>query len=258
MKKKLILFDVDGTLYDNANKEIPTSTIEALRALKQQGHELAVATGRAYYMLYSIDAIHDLIDHYILINGQHIIANGKTIYEDVVPFPLLQQLVKSMDQRKITYGFQSSETEALNHLNPEVIHSFEQLNLNLPKEDPLFHLYHDVFQMWCFCNPEQALELQAENPDFTFVKWMHVGYDVVKTGNSKGKGLHQLKDHLGYDIEDVVAFGDGDNDIEMCQEAGLSIAMGNGTNRLKEVADEVTEPVNQHGIANALKRHHLI
>ncbi|MDD4212189.1 MAG: Cof-type HAD-IIB family hydrolase [Bacilli bacterium] len=258
MKRKLILFDVDGTLYDNKQRSVPASTILALKALKEEGHEIAVATGRAYYMLYSIDALKPYIDHYILINGQHIMAHGETIYEDTIDDYVLAKLIHSMENRGLIYGFQSSEEEAVNHLNPEVIESFHDLNLNVPPLNPSFHLSHQVYQVWCFCNATDALAIGEENPDFEFVRWIQEGYDVIKKGQSKGKALHILRDYLHYDIENVIAFGDGDNDIEMCKEAGHSVAMGNGTQRLKEAADEVTSSIDHDGIAEALRRHHLI
>ena len=113
MEKKLILFDVDGTLYDNSARSIPASTISALKQLKIKGHELVVATGRSYFMLYSIEEIKSLFDHFILINGQHIIANKQVIYEDAVEKAKLAALISSMADMNITYGFQSAYSEAI-------------------------------------------------------------------------------------------------------------------------------------------------
>ncbi|MFA6889504.1 MAG: HAD hydrolase family protein, partial [Bacilli bacterium] len=140
MKRKLILFDVDGTLYDNAHQCVPASTIAALKSLKENHHEIVIATGRSYFMLYSINSIKELIDHYILINGQHIMAYGKNIYEDTIDARVLAKLIHSMTIRGLTYGFQSSEAEAINHLNPDVLASFDELKLNHPPLNPNFHL----------------------------------------------------------------------------------------------------------------------
>jgi hypothetical protein len=58
---------------------------------------------------------------------------------------------------------------------------------------------------------------------------------------------------LGYDILDTISIGDGDNDIEMIQTSGIGIAMGNATERLKEVSDYITDNVDEDGVYKALQ-----
>ncbi len=258
MTKKLILFDVDGTLYDNANKCVPASTIAAIKKLKELGHELVVATGRAYFMLYSIEEIIHLFDHFILINGQHIMSLNKTIYEDVVDKDTLNKLIKNLKNKNITYGFQSSHNEAVSEVNSSVTASFKKLNLNIPPEDEEFYHREKVFQMWCFCDEDQIKVLEKEHPEFDFVKWMTVGYDIIKKGQSKGKGIKILQEHLGYKTEDIIAFGDGDNDVQMLKEVGLGIAMGNATEKLKQTSDYITTNIDNDGIKNALLHFNII
>jgi Cof subfamily protein (haloacid dehalogenase superfamily) len=258
MNKKLILFDVDGTVYDNNHKHIPASTITALKALKSKGHELVIATGRAYFMLYSIEEIKPLIDHYILINGQHILSGEDTIYEDTVDKVSMNNLIKSMEDIGVTYGFESAYHEAVSEINDEVKSSFVKLNLNLPPENKNFHKQQKVYQMWCFCDEGKVEILRKQNSDFDFVRWVTVGYDIIKKGQSKGKGINVLANYLGFKNEDIIAFGDGDNDIEMVQGVGLGIAMGNGTERIKKVADYITDDIDKDGIYNALKHFKLL
>jgi len=254
VQNKLFLFDVDGTLYDGKQKKIHSSTCEALHALKNAGHELVVATGRAYFMLYSIAPVIHLIDHFILINGQHILANHQTIYEDKIEHQLLEPLLESFRKRNIPYGFQSAYCESVSHINDTVLASFVELDLNLPPEDAHFHEKEAVYQMWCFCDEEQKKEIMIENPAFDFIKWMGVGYDVIKKGQSKGKALRTLLQYLKRDPQDVISFGDGDNDIEMLMESGLGIAMGNASPACKEKANYITSTIEEDGIEKALKK----
>ena len=79
--------------------------------------------------------------------------------------------------------------------------------------------------------------------------------EVLHGDVSKGAGLVQLCASLGVPATEVVAFGDGDNDIEFLQEAGLGLAMANARQVLKDVADGVTERSNdQDGVAHELER----
>lgn len=258
LKKKLILLDIDGTIVDNDKKIIHPSTIKALELLKQNNHELVIASGRAYFMLYSIQEIMHLINHYILINGQHIISRNSTIYEDTINFFSLEKLIRNLNEKNITYGFESAYKEAISEINSRVTQAFTDLNLNLPPVNGEFYKEQKVHQMWCFCDEKDIEELKKDNPEFDFVRWTTVGCDIIKKGQSKGKGLKFLIEELGMDIEDVIAIGDGDNDIEMVKMAGLGIAMGNATEKLKAVSDYVTDHISNDGFYKAFKYFGLI
>jgi len=258
LNKKLILLDIDGTIFDNTNRCIPPSTISAIKKAKENGHEIVIATGRAYFMLYSITEIMPLVDHFILINGQHIIANKEVIYEDTIKEKVMEGIISVLKKMNITYGFQSAYAEAISDINDKVKETFVEMNLNLPPKNTDFYTKEKVYQMWCFCSPEEAVVLRGKFPTFEFIKWMSEGYDIIKKGQSKGKGLIKLINHLGFDLADTISIGDGDNDIELSKTAGIGIAMGNATNALKAVSDYVTDDIDKDGLYNALKHFEII
>ena len=82
--------------------------------------------------------------------------------------------------------------------------------------------------------------------------------EMVPKGYSKATGIIYLCDKLGINIEDTFAFGDSANDIEMLKCVGCGIAMGNGTDDAKNVADYVTDSLHDDGIYNACKHFGLI
>jgi Cof subfamily protein (haloacid dehalogenase superfamily) len=84
-------------------------------------------------------------------------------------------------------------------------------------------------------------------PGVTFV-------NILAPGISKGKALETLASHLGVPLAEVVAVGDGQNDISLLATAGLAIAMGNAHDELKKIADHVTLDVAQDGLAAAIKK----
>lgn len=258
MKKKLILLDIDGTIFENINEYIPKSTIKAIKQAKANGHEIVIATGRAYFMMYSITEIMPLINHFILINGQHIIANNEVIYEDTIKVSKMEELTKALKDLNITYGFQSAYSEAISDIDNKIIDTFKELALALPPRNPSFYNEEKVYQMWCFCSPEEADILRKQFPEFDFIKWMSSGYDIIKKGQSKGKGVITLAKHLDIDLADTISIGDGDNDIEMNQIAGIGIAMGNATQRLKDASDYVTDRIEEDGLYNALRHFGII
>ena len=93
--KKIIFFDIDRALYDPDTRKIPSSTIKALKKLHEDENiEIAIATGRAIYMLHIIDEIKEYINIFITINGQIIIKDGKTIYRNPIAHEKVLSVVK--------------------------------------------------------------------------------------------------------------------------------------------------------------------
>ena len=78
--------------------------------------------------------------------------------------------------------------------------------------------------------------------------------NVLAPEVSKGKALEALASYLGIALNEVIAIGDGANDVSLLSKAGLAIAMDNGTAELKAVADYVTLDVDHSGVAAAIER----
>ena len=257
MIMKLFLFDIDGTLFDNKNRKVHASTINALRKLKQT-HKIGIATGRAEFMLYSINEIIDIIDYYILINGQIVKSKNQTVFLQSISANLIEPLIKDFEKMDLPYGFEGEMDEAISRIDDNVIKSFEVLALKLPPVNKKYYLEREVFQMWVFCKPNEAHKLAHKHPYFQFIRWFDYGYDVLPVTAAKSFGVKKLIEHLGISLSDVIAFGDGDNDYEMIAEAGIGIAMGNASEKVKAVADYITDAVSEDGIFNALKYYKFI
>ncbi len=257
MNKKLIFFDIDGTLYDGVNKQVPESTIKALKQLKNNGHILSIATGRSYNMINSLTEVKEIISNYLLINGQYILCNNTPIYSCPVERQTLCKLLDSFVALGVKYGMQSADGEALCPDGEDIREAFKEFGIDVPTEEE-YHLKNIVYQVWCFGTPEEVVILESQNPEFNFVPWGKFGYDVVLKGNSKGKSIKVMAEYYNIDIKDTIAFGDGKNDIEMISTAGLGIAMGNAISEVKEVSDYVTDEVGNDGIYKALKHFKLI
>ncbi|HNZ50019.1 MAG TPA: Cof-type HAD-IIB family hydrolase [Bacilli bacterium] len=249
--KKLILLDIDGTLFDNQRQMVSPKSIAAIKQLHNH-HIVAIATGRAPFMIDSIKAIKPLIDYYIFINGQYICAHKKTIFQEPLDRNVLKELIKRLQSLNLAYGFESSHQEAVSRIDELVLYSFQNLGLPVPPVDPQFYLHHDVFQAWAFSNSGAIDMLKAEFSELRFIQWMDVGYDILPGHASKGLGMKRLAEYLQMDLKDVIAIGDGDNDFEMVRDAGIGIAMGNAAEKVKRVAKIVTSDVGDDGVYQAL------
>jgi hypothetical protein len=90
--------------------------------------------------------------------------------------------------------------------------------------------------------------------DFYIVRSQDFLIEVMEKSSNKGTALTKLADHLGIAMEEVMALGDGENDYEMIQVAGLGVVMSNGTDNLKSIANEITLSNEEDGVAHAIER----
>lgn len=95
-------------------------------------------------------------------------------------------------------------------------------------------------------------------PGCESTRWSPLFTDVVPKGSNKSIGIDKLLESYGITIQETMAFGDGGNDVEMLKHAGTGVAMGNAADEVKQIADYVTDGVDDDGIYNALKHFGVI
>ena len=88
-----------------------------------------------------------------------------------------------------------------------------------------------------------------------YTQWYDYGYDVIPKNSGKQEGIKAILKYYGLKSEEVMAFGDGHNDIEMLSTVGCGIAMGNANDEVKKHADEITESVHNDGVAIGIKKY---
>lgn len=252
-EKSVIFFDIDGTLL-NHDKELPASTKEAIFKLKEEGHIVAIATGRAPFMFE--DLREELgIQTYVSYNGQYVVLEGKVLYTNPLNIDSLEKLTK----------------EALSHEHPVVFMDHEDMKANVPEHayiseslqtlkigyfpthDPNYYIGRELYQTLLFCPEGEEKQYEEAFPDFDFIRWHPVSVDVLPSGGSKAKGIEKIMKKLELSEERVYAFGDGLNDLEMLSTVKNSVAMGNAVDEAKAAAAYVTQSVEEDGIANGLK-----
>jgi Cof subfamily protein (haloacid dehalogenase superfamily) len=254
MSRKIVFFDIDRTLYDPDTRRIPASTIDALKRLHADPDvEIAIATGRAYYMLHIIEELKPYINIYILINGQIIMKDGATIYKNPIETEKVKQVVDVFEAHGMQYGFLGEHDETLNIVDDKGKEAFELVDMHLPRVDPDFYKSHDVFQMWAFCEREDHHQFQALFDELELVRWLGGGFDLLSKGMSKKEGIQRILELEGIPLERAYAFGDGDNDIEMLDYIPNSVAMGNASPLARQHARYVTDDIKNDGLLKGLK-----
>lgn len=263
-KNQLILFfDIDGTIIDsfNGNSIISDLLREAFRQLKENGHLCFIATGRP--LAYLNDEILSIdFDGFVLCNGAIVIKDQQVIKESLFPKDVVSSLVHIMDKNNNVYF--------LNYLK-EVYFSkngIEQNELfgNEVIENGIIYHEYDL-------NNIKVAKIEINNLEektTTYLKKMQaLGYEVVwypgldyaeitMPHATKGEAIKQVLKLLDISRDNSIAFGDGDNDIEMLKVVGHGVAMGNGSKSVKEVADMITDTCLNEGIVKELQRLKLV
>lgn len=101
---------------------------------------------------------------------------------------------------------------------------------------------------------EQAWQELKRFDSLELVGSLKYNIEINAAGVNKGKGLLELGEILGISREEIMAFGDGDNDIAMLREVGFGVAMQNADEEVKAVADYVTGSNDEDGVAKAIAR----
>ncbi|WP_053219818.1 Cof-type HAD-IIB family hydrolase [Virgibacillus senegalensis] len=251
MADKIVFLDIDGTIVDH-EKKIPLETKLAVKKLKAKGIHVAIATGRAPFMIEGIRRDLD-IDSYVCFNGQYVVLDGKTVYENPLTMEQLTALTKKAKQsgHAMVYlnheGMRASVKE-----DPFIADSLSTLKFAYPEVDPEYFYKKEIYQALLFCENNEETAYDTDDDSFTLIRWHEYSCDVLPGGGSKAVGVNKLIEASGLNIEDAYAFGDGLNDIEMIKHVGTGVAMGNAVPELKAVADHVIGEVDDAGLAKGM------
>jgi len=259
-KVKAVFFDIDGTLLGLKSKEIPASTIEAIQRLKQQDIRVIVSTGRSYAHAKFLQTYG--FESFITFNGSYCVAeDNEVIFKHVIDPEDIQALhchLQTMDDFPV--GVMTTDDSYISHITEDVTSVFELLKLQVPQAIPFADVLHmEMLQLNLFVDEQKEQFIIKE----VFRKcessrWCATFVDVNAKGISKRIGMEHFLDRYDISMSETMAFGDGGNDIQMLQAAGIGVAMENASNTVKQAANYVTTTTEEDGIWHALKKYELI
>lgn len=257
MKPKIVFFDIDGTLL-NHDKQLPETTIKAVYQLQDKGIITAIATGRAPFMHHTIR--NQLrIQSAISYNGQYVVYEGKEIFKNPIPLSALNDLHELGQTHLNPMTFMGSEGMGATHEeHPFIQRSFSSLKQPFPIYAPDYYKENEIYQALLFFEKGLRPTYLDSHHLFDTIVWHEHAADVLPKGGSKAEGIKSVLNVLEIDPSEVVAFGDGLNDIDMLKYVGQGIAMGNAVQEAKEAARDVTADVSEDGIFLGLKKLGLI
>ncbi|MGO4889306.1 Cof-type HAD-IIB family hydrolase [Anaerobacillus sp. MEB173] len=253
MDKHIIFFDLDGTLL-NENKIVPRTAKNAIQSLQEQGHEVAIATGRAPFMF--DDVCKELnIDTYVSYNGQYVVLKGEVIYTNPLnkdALDLLTNLAVSNNHPVVYMDHEDMKANVPEH--EYITESIRTLKIKqFPTHDPAYCENRDLYQALLFCKDGEEKPYSEVFQQFDFIRWHPLSVDILPSGGSKAEGIDKIIEVLNIPKGNQVAFGDSLNDLEMLKAIEKSVAMGDGHELAKKAAKYETKSAGEDGILYGLK-----
>lgn len=254
---KAVFFDVDGTLVSHTNNQVPDSTRKALDKLKNKGIKRVVATGRHITELERLPLKDIDFDGYITLNGQLCLDHKKVVvYENPIKSEEKKIFVDLFYQKNIPIMLVEKDRMYINFINRAVEEAQNAISTPLPSEEE--YTGDDIYQVIVYVGKEEETAVRKQLKNCKITRWNPHAVDIVSKGTSKMAGIEQYIVNSNITKREIMAFGDGENDIEMLQYAGIGIAMGNAEDVVKRNADYITTHIDDNGVENALRYFKII
>jgi len=252
-KIKIIFFDIDDTLRNSKNGFIPSTIPTIFKQLREKEILTGIATGRGIFgVVPEIKALKP--DFFVTLNGAYIEdKKGNVVYSNKIAKDKVEDYITWTKEVGIDYGLVGSHAAKLSRRTEMINQAIDPIYPDL-EVDPDFYQKEDIYQMWTFEDQGDDLTLpESLASTLRMVRWHEHSSDVVPISGSKAAGVAKVVDQLGLKPENVMVFGDGLNDLELFDFAGISVAMGVSHEKIKEKADYITKTLEEDGIFDALE-----
>lgn len=250
---KMIVTDLDGTLLNKTRKP-SEQTKQYLINLKKEGYIIVIATGRIYTSI--LDATDGALfaDYLISDTGACIYKRtGEPIFQNLISKECVENIFNYYNSncrfidicdKNMIYKYSKTESENSSFVKTvtekeellkkdlEISHISIAMNTN----EQVLDLYPKLVKDF------SGLEILIMQDSFKDNKWI----EMTAKGCSKYNAIKNLANFLGISNDEIIAFGDGRNDIDMIQNCGFGVALANALPEVKEVAQDVTPLDNHH------------
>lgn len=252
-----MFFDIDGTLRDEVTGVVSKETRLAVKEARNNGHIAFLNTGRS---LAELDGeIMDVgFDGVVCGCGTYVDFRGKNLVKESITGKEAEHIVQLLEKYKVQGLLEGQKYFYISRFttNKKLLEVKDYFGLEVNRkcrfwqdETPEFQKFtvwlNDDSDFWGFM--EQIKER------FTYIKRDHDFYEIIPKGYSKATGMKYMVKHLGISEAHTLAIGDSTNDLAMLEYAGISVAMGNSSDTVKQQVDFVTKSVDEEGVAYALE-----
>lgn len=260
---KYLFFDIDGTIVP-FGQDAPESAVQALRRAHEKGHKLFLATGRSPA---EVDPRLNRIyfDGGVYCGGALAYVKEKEVYSSFFTEDQIRELIELGTKRGWQMLFQTRTRSLITRQFIETLTGLFMkafggvLTIGNLVEVEEYPVRNDVTKI-CFWTPDddvpqirEELRGRYDVVDNTMGIPLECSAEIVVPGQSKAVGMQAVLDYYNAPVSSSLAFGDGANDIEIVEAAGVGVAMGNAAQCVKDVADYVADDILNDGLAKAME-----
>ena len=260
---KMLVLDIDGTIY-RKNFSASDAVKNALKKLTEDGIKVVLATGRMFSATIPIAKDIGLDSPIVCYQGgliKECAENGKILLQKDVPEKYAREIIRILREKDIHCNLYmndglvvENDNETIKRYTDErnvrytVVNNFDDIDLkNINK---MLAIDTDVKKI----EDLQKQLAQQYSKDLYIIRSTPHFCEISNIEATKGNAVRYLADLWNIKKEEIMAVGDQDNDIEMLKAAGIAVAMGNGTEELKKIADYVTDTVENDGVVKAIQK----
>ncbi|WP_026527895.1 Cof-type HAD-IIB family hydrolase [Butyrivibrio sp. VCD2006] len=255
---KIIFCDVDGTLV-NSEHRVTDLTRKAILDLKIP---FVIVSARSPSGIYPILEKNGFDSAIIAFSGALIQDEDRNIiYQNGLEIPLAKRIIDFIESEKMSVAWNifagdkwivKSRDDARVRREESIVEvKASEGSIEFLKEGEVVH------KILCMCNPDEIddieLTIRKHFPEVNAVKSSDILLEIMNKDVNKADSVKRYCDTLNIDTDEVVAFGDNYNDVEMLDLAGLGVLMGNAPDELKKRFEHITEDNDHDGIAKVLK-----
>lgn len=257
-KIKIAFFDIDGTLIDINKKIISEKMVYTLKELQRNNILICIATGRTPLELPDFQGVE--FDAFLTFNGSYCYNKQQKIFCNPIPKKDVYQIIENALAIHRPVSVATLERLAANGKDQDLIDYFAIAKLEVEVAKDFWEVVkeEDVYQIMLGCREREYAKVLEHVENAKIAAWWDRAVDVIPATGGKGVGIEKILEHYHLKKEEAIAFGDGDNDIEMLKTVGLGIAMENGSEKLKAVADKICGHVAEDGIYHYCREQGLI
>jgi len=254
MKKKyLIALDMDGTLL-NSQREISEATREYLKGLNKEGYPIVITSGRPLRAIKPYYESMSLNSPIICYNGTYIYSpNDKSIEErHLLPCTVIKDLIKFIGEENFENILCENDKDIYMLKTNDALLGFfwkDGMNIHYGSFDDMNeNMYIMIIQMKDHNFDDKLVKIGFSYPNLGIRFWSGEGLtsELYFLEYNKAAALRSVANKLGVSMENIIAFGDAENDLEMLEECGISVAMKNAKDNIKNQAKYVSIEDNDH------------
>ena len=267
---RLIATDLDGTLL-NSRKELTPRTLRAIKRAAEAGIEFVPATGRFYRGCPEELRKLPFIRYAVVINGACVydVKNDSFIHRTDIPaadavriFDIVKNFPAEYECYAEGWGYapedlaaridEFTESDFARRIVKTLRTTVSDLSAYVTEH------FDGVHKIQMFTDDKSVLAaatraVHEAYPDYLITHALDCNLEINSPKAGKGNALKALASHLGLSMDQVMVFGDGNNDISMLKAAGCGVAMANAMPEVKAVADRVTLSCDEEGVAAAIE-----